>query len=184
MQRIQALDPEAARGKSKQLFTAVQNQLGLLPNMIRTMGNSPAVLSAYLSLSATLGESSIGPILGEQIAITVAEANGCSYCIAAHSFLGQKFGLIDAATIELTRQGRLDGRTQAALNFVKVLADKKGRVSDADMNTLKAVGFDDTAVAEIIAHTVLNIFTNYFNIAANTEVDFPKVELAESATHY
>src|SRR5689334_11549458 len=182
MQRIQALDPGNASGRSRHLFDAVQNQLGLLPNMIRTMGNSPAVLGGYLSLNAALAESSIGPTLGEQIALTTAEANGCSYCIAAHNFLGQKLGLIDAATIEATMKGDVDAKTQAALDFVKILIDKKGSVSAADMNTLKAAGFGDAAIAEIIAHTVLNIFTNYINIAANTAIDFPVISLLNATT--
>ena len=43
MQRLIALDPETTTGKSKELFNAIQSKLGMVPNMMRTMGNSPAV---------------------------------------------------------------------------------------------------------------------------------------------
>lgn len=52
MQRIKALNPDETTGKSKELFNAIQTKLGMVPNMMRTMGNSPAVLNAYLSLVA------------------------------------------------------------------------------------------------------------------------------------
>lgn len=30
----------------------------------------------------------------------------------------------------------------------------------------------------ILAHVVINVFTNYFNMAAHTAIDFPRVEAA------
>lgn len=90
MQRLIALDPETTTGKSKDLFNAIQNKLGMVPNMMRTMGNSPAVLNGYLSLNAALSEGKLGAKLGELIALTIANANSCEYCNAAHSFIGEK----------------------------------------------------------------------------------------------
>ena len=91
MQRITVLDPETTTGKkSKELFNAVQSKLGLVPNMMRTMGNSSAVLNGYLSFGGALGESSIGAKLGGLITLTVANANSCNYCNAAHSYIGEK----------------------------------------------------------------------------------------------
>jgi uncharacterized peroxidase-related enzyme len=182
MQRITALNPDTTTGKSKDLFNAVKTKLGMVPNMMRTMGNSPAVLNGYLSFSGALGESSIGAKLGEQIALTVANVNSCDYCNAAHSFIGEKLIGIDTATIQAAKEGKSsDAKTQAALSFAKTLTAKKGKVSEGDINTLKNATFTDAEIAEIIAHTALNIFTNYFNNAVNVEVDFPKVELVASA---
>lgn len=182
MQRITALNPDTTTGKSKDLFNAVQTKLGMVPNMMRTMGNSPAVLNGYLSFSGALGGSSIGAKLGEQIALTVANANSCDYCNAAHSFIGEKLIGIDTATIQAAKEGKSsDAKTQAALSFAKTLIAKKGKVSEGDINALKNATFTDAEIAEIIAHTALNIFTNYFNNAVNVEVDFPKVELVASA---
>jgi uncharacterized peroxidase-related enzyme len=182
MQRITALNPDTTTGKSKELFNAVQTKLGMVPNMMRTMGNSPAVLSGYLSFSGALGESSIGAKLGEQIALTVANANSCEYCNAAHSFIGEKLVGMDIDSILNAKEGKAaDAKIQAALSFVRTLVIKKGKVNDADVNTLKNAGYNEAATAEIIAHTALNIFTNYFNNATNVLVDFPQVELVETA---
>ena len=182
MQRLTALDPETTTGRSKDLFTAIQGKLGMVPNMMRTMGNSPAVLNGYLSLNAALGEGVLGAKLGELIALTVANANSCAYCNAAHSFIGEKLVHIDARTLADAREGRsADDKIQAALDFARVLVHKRGLVNEADMDALKAAGYTDAGIAEIIAHVSLNLLTNYFNNAANVKVDFPEVELVESA---
>lgn len=182
MQRLTALDPETTTGRSKELFNAIQSKLGMVPNMMRTMGNSPAVLSGYLTLNATLGEGKLGAKLGELIALTVANANSCEYCNAAHSFIGEKLVHIDTHALDDARYGRsADPKIQAALDFSRTIVEKKGMVNDADISSLKNAGYDDAAIAEIIAHVALNIFTNYFNNAAKVLVDFPEVELAETA---
>lgn len=182
MQRIIALNPETTTGKSKELFNAVQGKLGMVPNMMRTMGNSPAVLNGYLSFSGALGESSIGAKLGELIALTVANANNCNYCNAAHSFIGEKLVNIDATSIQLAKEGKSsDVKIQAALTFARTLVAKKGRVDVSDIDSLKNAGYNEAAITEIIAHVALNIFTNYFNNATEVIVDFPSVELIETA---
>lgn len=182
MQRIPALDPATTNGKSKDYFTAIEKQLGMVPNMMRTMGNSPAVLNSYLSLSAALGESSIGASLGELIALAVANVNGCDYCNAAHSYIGEKLVNISPEAIDLGRIGKsADLKTEAALQFAIKLVESKGKISQHDINALKNAGYNDAAIVEIITHTGLNIFTNYFNTAIEVTVDFPKVKLAEPA---
>lgn len=180
MPRLKALDPETTTGKSRDLFDAVQSKLGMVPNMMRTMGNSPAVLNGYLALSGALAEASLGGKLGELIALTVANANSCDYCNAAHSFIGEKLVHIDSKSIADGREGKsTDKRIQAALNFSRILLDKKGLVSDADVTAVKDAGYDDAGIAEIITHVGLNVITNYFNNAAQVTVDFPEVELIE-----
>jgi uncharacterized peroxidase-related enzyme len=182
MQKINALDPATTAGKSKDLFNTIQGKLGMVPNMMRTMGNSPAVLDGYLAFSSALNQSSIGAKLGELIALTVANVNRCEYCNAAHSFIGEKLVGIEPAAIELAKSGKSnDAKTQAALTFAKVLVLKKGNISELDVELLKTAGYNDAAVAEIIAHTSLNIFTNYFNNATGVKVDFPQTNLSTAA---
>jgi uncharacterized peroxidase-related enzyme len=182
MSRLTALNPENTTGKSKDLFTAIQGKLGMVPNMMRTMGNSPAVLNGYLSFNAALGEGTIGNKLGELIALTVANANTCNYCNAAHSFIGEKLVHIDTISIADAREGKsTDAQIQAALGFSRTIVEKRGLVNDADVDALKNAGYNEAGIVEIIAHVSLNILTNYFNNAAKVVVDFPAVELVETA---
>ena len=182
MSRLTALNPETNTGQSKELFIAIRGKLGMVPNMMRTMGNSPAVLNGYLSFNAALAESSIGGKLGELIALTVANANSCEYCNAAHSFIGEKLVHIDSSSIANAREGKsADAKIQAALDFSRTIVEKRGLVTDGDVDTLKNAGYTEGGIAEIIAHVGLNLFTNYFNNAAKVVVDFPAVELVETA---
>jgi len=182
MQRLTALNPETTTGKSKELFNTIQSKLGMVPNMMRTFGNSPAALNGYLSFSAALGTGVLGGKLGELIALTIANINQCAYCNAAHSFIGEKLVHIDQKELADARQGKsADVKIQAALSFSKIIVQKQGLVNDADVNALKTAGYNEAEIAEIISHAGLNILTNYFNNAAKVTVDFPEVDLVETA---
>jgi len=177
MTRLQALDPKETTGRSKELFDGIQSKLGMVPNMMRTMGNSPAVLEGYLNFSDALGKGSLGGKLGELIALAVAESNTCNYCLSAHSFIGEKLVGIDTTTLEMAREGKnKDPKIAAALFFAQTLVEKRGRVSTDDVAAVKAAGYTDGAVGEIVAHVALNVLTNYFNNTADTDIDFPVVE--------
>lgn len=182
MTRLNALNPDNASGKTKELFNAINGKLGMVPNMMRTMGNSSAVLDGYLSLSGALGKGSLGAKLGELIAMTVAEANACNYCLSAHAFIGEKLVGVDVNSIAQAREAKSSQpKIQAALTFALQLVNKKGSVSEADLKAVKAAGYTEGEVAEIVAHVALNIFTNYLNKAANTDIDFPVVTAYETA---
>lgn len=175
MARIKALNPEEATGKTKELFDTVKSKMGMVPNMMRTLGNSPAVLNAYLGFNAELSYSSLGGKLGELIALTVANENGCDYCNAAHSFVGGKMG-ISEQEIDGARNGfSSDTKINAALTLAKEILNKKGAVSNESLENVRAAGFNDTQILEILAQVSLSIFTNYANILSETDIDFPKL---------
>ena len=176
MTRLKALSPDQATGKTKELFNAVQGKVGMVPNMMRTMGNSAAFLEGYLNLSGALGGGTIGAKTGELIALAVAESNSCDYCLSAHTYIGANLVKVDAATLEAARNGNAtDTKTDAILKFAKVVVSKKGKVSNADVDAVKAAGVTEGEVGEIIGHVALNVMTNYFNNTAKTEIDFPVV---------
>src|SRR5687768_10118269 len=177
MTRLKALSPDEVTGKAKEMFTAVNDKFGVVPNMIRTMGNSPALLEAYLNFSAALDRGTLGAKTNKLIALTVAETNQCNYCLSIHSYLGVNLLKIDEVTLEASRSGKAnDPKTQAILIFAKALVIKKGLVNAADVNAVKSTGVTEAQVGEIVGQVALNTLTNYFNNTANTEIDFPLVE--------
>lgn len=175
MTRLQPIDPANAEGKTKEMFNAIQGKLGTIPNMMKTMAQSPAVLEGYLALSGALNGGSIKPKTGELIALAVAESNQCDYCLSVHSFIGENMMKVNPDILLEAREGRsADGKTSAILKLAKDLVDKNGLVDDADVNAAKNAGLSQAEIAETIAHVALNILTNYFNNAAKTELDFPQ----------
>ena len=173
MSRIPAVNPQTAAGRSKELLDAVKQKLGLVPNMTRVMVNSPAVLDGYLGLSGALAKGALPAKVREQLALAVAETNGCDYCLAAHSAVGKAVGLTADQVRDARLGGAVDGKTDALLRFTRRVVDARGKVSDADLAAVRAAGWDDAAVAEVVAHVALNVFTNYFNTVADTDLDFP-----------
>jgi uncharacterized peroxidase-related enzyme len=176
MTRLKALNPEEATGKTKELFNAIQGKLGMVPNMMRTMGNSAALLEGYLNFSGALAHGTLGAKTGELLALAVSETNACDYCLSAHSFIGEKLVHIDTNALNNARNANAaDAKTDAALKFANILVNKKGLVNDEDVNAAKAAGLSEGEIGEIVGHVALNILTNYFNNTAKTVIDFPEV---------
>ena len=175
MTRLKAVDPAVATGKAKELLGAVNAALGITPNMMRTMANSPAVLEGYLNFSGALAKGKLDDKLRELIAITVAQTNSCEYCLSAHTFLGKHAGLNDHEMTVAGQAASDNPKVEAALTLAQQLVIRRGELTDADVSKVRKAGYDDGEISEIVANVALNIFTNYFNHVAQTDVDFPKV---------
>lgn len=181
MSRISTIDPQQVTGKSKQLLDSVQKKLGMTPNLMRAMANSPAALNAYLQFGQALGEGVLSAKTREQIALAVAQANSCEYCLSAHSAVGKMVGLT-ADQIKDARMGSaVDIKENAIVQLATQLVEKRGWLSDEDLASARAAGVNDAEIAEVIANTAQSIYSNYFNHAAETEIDFPAVEPLEVA---
>lgn len=181
MPRITPYPHSAATGERKELMDAVNTQFGAVINMFGTVAHSPAALKSMLGAFGALGEGRLSAALGEQIAVAIANVNACEYCLSAHTVLGKKAG-VAAEALEAARLGRSDDlRTQAAIRFALRVVEKRAHVDDADIDALRATGFDDEEIVEIIAHVALNLFTNYVNVAFGVDVDFPSVKPAREA---
>jgi uncharacterized peroxidase-related enzyme len=176
MSRFEKIDATAATGRTKELLDSVKQKFGMAPNITRVMANSPAVLEGYLSFSGALAGGTLDPQLRERIAIAVASANECDYCLAAHTAAGKMMGLSREELTAAQQAESVGEKESIAMRFATKLVRERGWVDDEDVNSLRQAGFDDGQIVEIIAVTVLNIFTNYFNHVAETEIDFPLIK--------
>ena len=156
---------------------SVEKQLGSVPNLFRVISNSPAALDGYMSLSGALAKGSLPAPTRERIALAVAEINGCSYCLAAHSYLGANLANLDANEIAANRRGRSnDSKADAAVRFAASVAKARGHVSDDEVRAVKLAGYSDAQVVEIVLHVAINTLTNYINDVTQTVLDFPAAE--------
>jgi uncharacterized peroxidase-related enzyme len=181
MSRIQPVDRNTTNDSVRKDFDAVQQQLGTVPNMMRTMAQSPAALTAYLAFGGALRRGRLPLPLQEQIALAVAESNSCDYCLSAHTALGRRSGLSDEQLTAAREARASDARANAALQFARAVVERRGDIRDQELASVRAAGFTDGDIAEIIAHVALNVFTNYFNRTARTEIDFPVVAARQVA---
>ena len=173
---------EASPAASRPLLEAVKQQLGIAPNLFRMVSNSPAALEGYLGLSGALGKGALPAATRERIALAVAEINGCDYCLSAHTYLGKHLAKLDDAEITANRSGRSnDPKADAAVKFAAAVASERGHISATDFSAIKAAGYDDAQVIEIVQHVALNVWTNYINTVAQTDIDFPVVNVRKAA---
>jgi uncharacterized peroxidase-related enzyme len=167
---------EASPSKAQPSLQAVKKQLGMVPNLFRLVGNSPAALEGYLGLNGALAKGELEAPTRERIALAVAEINGCNYCLSAHSYLGKNLAKLSDAEIAANRDGgSTDPKADAAVRFAVRLVHARGHISDADIQAVRQAGYSDAQLIEIVLHVALNTLTNYVNEVAKTEIDFPAV---------
>jgi uncharacterized peroxidase-related enzyme len=170
--------PPAARP----ILDVVNTQLGVVPNMFRLIANSPQTLEGFFGLSSALGKGTLTVATRNRIALLVAEANGCDYCLSAHSYLGKNLAKLDDAEMMANRSGTShDPKADAAVRFAAKLVRERGHVAETDVLAVKTAGYSDSQVLEIIGHVALNTFTNYVNEALKTDIDFPIVTAGRPA---
>src|SRR5579872_55772 len=123
---------------SRPLLEAVEKQLGVVPNLFRLVGNSPAGLEGFLGLMGALSKGQLEAATRTRIALAVAEINRCDYCLSAHTYLGRNLAKLSDAEMAANRDGgSTDPRAAVAVRFAKEIVRTRGNVSDADVNAVK-----------------------------------------------
>lgn len=160
--------PETAR-----LFDAIRTKIGMVPNLYRVAGARPAVLSALLGLGEALSRGRFDARTREAIALAVAGANACDYCASAHAAIATGLKVAEA-DIARHLEGRAeDPRLAAILTLAVRIVETRGLLGDGEIDAARAAGLDDGDIAEVVGHVTHNLFTNYLNHVAGTEIDFP-----------
>ncbi|WP_455360267.1 carboxymuconolactone decarboxylase family protein [Streptomyces sp. SYSU K21746] len=170
------VEPATATGKAAELLADVQKTFGLTPNMTKVMANSPALLKGYLDLSGALVGGVLSAPVRERLAVATAEYNGCAYCLSAHTYIGANIAKIDAVELEAARDAKAaDPHTAALLTLSNAIARRRGQVDDAALQAARDAGATDAEIGEVVGHLALNVLTNYFNILAKVDNDWPVV---------
>lgn len=172
MSTIQPVSIESTDAATRERLESVRASLGVVPNAFAAIANSPAALKGYLAFSGALGEGVLAPHFRTQLALAVAQANSCEYCQAAFSAIGSLSGL-SPHEVQAARAAHAESaKTDVGLKFARALVVQDGAVSPSAVALVKAAGFSDEEVVEIVAHVAANTFLNYLNLVAGTSLDF------------
>jgi uncharacterized peroxidase-related enzyme len=176
------VDPTTATGHAAELLADVQRTLGLTPNMTKVMATSPALLQGYLALSGALSGGVLSAAVGERLAIATAEYNGCEYCLSAHTYIGANVAKVDTEELEAARDAKAsDPHIAALLALSDAIVRGRGTVDDAVVRAARDLGATDAEIGEVVGHIALNVLTNYFNILAEVDNDWPAVASRHAA---
>ncbi len=166
MARIEPIEMDTTTGKAKELLEELASRGGDPGPMVRAMANAPALLRGYIDLNRAMKRSHIDRRISERIALAVQEWLGCDYCLAAHTAAAQNLGLSEL-DIELARQGTAtDPRIAALVAFGQQVAAAPGEVADEQVDELRAHGYTDEQIAEVVGLVALQLLTGAFNLVA------------------
>lgn len=183
MARLTIPTKETAPAKAQPILENYEKALGMIPNFFALIAQSPDALKAVADMHAALGKS-LGHKTRERIHVMTAEVNGCNYCLSAHTYLGAKLQGLTREDMELNREGHsTDSQADAALQFAYKIATSRGHIEDADVEAVRAAGYTDTQIVDIVAETAFSFITNLFNNTFKTDIDstFPALQTKKAA---
>jgi len=163
---------ESAPEGAHEIIDFYQEKFGFVANIIGIMSESPAATKGYAATYGLLSETDFTPAEQQLIFLAVSRANGCHYCVAAHSTVGKMVGL-DEGAIHAVRDGRpvLDPKLAAIAEFAIKVVDKRGHVSAQDIETFITAGHTKAQILEILLGAATKTISNYMNHIAATPLD-------------
>ena len=180
MKTLKPLTLEEANENSRAIFTGIKSKIGMLPNLYATMGTSDKLLSGFLAFQETIKSGEFTAKEYEAIALATSQANGCAYCLSAHTAIGKMNGFTEEETLELRTNTISDTKLNALVTVASQLITLKGHpTEEAILNFLEA-GYSKAAFAELIAAVALTTITNNVYHNGGFEIDFPKAQNIET----
>jgi uncharacterized peroxidase-related enzyme len=169
MPRIEPIEIDEASGNAKELLDELATRGGKPGPMMRAMANAPALLRGYLDLNRAMKRTHLDRRIVECINLAVHEWLGCEYCLVAHTRAARQLGLTDA-DIELARQGTAtDPKVAAMVAYGQQVIVAPGEVTDAQIDELRAHGYTDEQIAEVVGLVSLQLLTGGLNLVAGIE---------------
>jgi uncharacterized peroxidase-related enzyme len=171
---LPALDAAHAEPPARTRLEEARTGLGFVPNMYAVMANSPGLLDTYVHGYGRFRErSGFTPAEQEVVFLAISRENGCTYCVAAHSFLADKMSGVPAAVTDAIRDGEPvpDTRLAALHAFTRTLVATRGLPSRGDVAAFLAAGYGERQILEIVLAIAVKTLSNYANHLFHTSVD-------------
>ena len=159
---------------SATIMTNTKSKLGFVPNMYGLMANNDALLEGYTSTyNSFRANSGFSPQEQEVVFLSVAFENNCEYCVAAHSFVGDKKTNVPIKVTDAIRNNTdvPDAKLKALSLFTRAMTVKRGNPSQEDLDAFLDAGYTQNHILGVIAGIGTKTMSNYFNHIAQTPVD-------------
>lgn len=165
---------ESAPEGSKPALKQLQAAFGVLPNIVGKMATSPVLINSLVGLFGIVHGGSFSEAQLQIILLTDAVTNASAWAVAFHTALALKEG-IDPADVRAIREGHLpkDEKFAALSALARAMIEKRGRLSEYDIDRFLAVGFGKDHLLEVIAAVAASTITNYTASITQPPVDTP-----------
>ena len=157
-----------------EILSNTQKGLGFVPNMYAEMSNSETLIGAYTSAYNYLRKSSILSMKEQEVVLlSVSQLNECNYCMAAHSFVGEKMSGLSEEELQTIRKGDKlqDSKLAALQQFTVKMMQKRGWIDQHDLEVFIESGYTKKHVLDVIAAIGIKTMSNYFNHLNQTNLD-------------
>lgn len=174
MARLTVNTLETAPEKAKERMEMVQKANGFIPNLIGVLANSPQALEMYQEVGKINSKSSLTPEEIEVVQITAAAHNGCDFCVAGHTKIGTlKLKMPENVLNALRARTTIEdnAKYQALAQFTMQLIDKRGKVSDEELAAIKAAGYSEQNILDVVLGVALATLCNYANNVAQNDIN-------------
>jgi len=179
MKTLKPLKLEEANDNSQAIFKAVKSKIGMVPNLYATMGVSDKLLGGFLAFTETLKSGEFTGKEYEAIALATSQANGCAYCLSAHTAIGKMNGFTEQETLDIRDNSIADTKLNVLVTLASELVNQKGHPTELTVDNFFEAGYNETAFAEVIAIVALTTITNNVYHNGGFEIDFPKAQKME-----
>ncbi|MCH7945230.1 MAG: carboxymuconolactone decarboxylase family protein [Armatimonadetes bacterium] len=168
----QVHDTASAREGVREILEGAQKQLGFVPNLYGVFAEAPAALTAYSQLGELFGSTSLSPIEQNVVLLSVSAANGCDYCMAAHTAIANMAN-VPQDVIEALRSGKpiADPKLQALRAFTQDMTLSRGRPNQESLEAFSSAGYTRRNALEVNLGITMKTLSNYTNHLAETPLD-------------
>ncbi|MYS20643.1 uncharacterized peroxidase-related enzyme [Streptomyces sp. DvalAA-14] len=182
MPRIPVHTTGDAPAGSRDNLLRLEKRFGRVLNIHGGMAHSPVVLETYAAMNAAIAErGTFDARTREAIALAVGAVDQCAYCQSAHTMSAKAAGFTEEETVAIRRgDADVESELAALLQVAREIAGEVGEVRDDTWDKALAAGWSDTELTEVFAHVAMNVYTNYFNHLARTDLDVPAAPALDS----
>lgn len=175
MARIPVHTVDSAPEAGQETLRRLEKRFGRVLNIHGGMARSPLVLAAYAAIQAAIAEhGTFDARTREAIALAVGAVDACAYCQSAHTVSGKAAGFTEEETVAIRRgEAAGDSKLTALVQVAREIAGEVGNASDESWDKAVAEGWTEVELAELFTHVAVNLYTNYFNHYARTDLDVP-----------
>ncbi|OEJ99951.1 carboxymuconolactone decarboxylase family protein [Roseivirga misakiensis] len=165
--------------EAQAIFDNLKKQVGMVPNLYATIGQSANALSSFLAFQGAQAKGTFNAKEREAVYLAVSQINGCDYCQAAHTALGKMNGFTEEETISLRKGESDNARLDAIVKLAQDITENRGRASEETVEAFFAQGFDNAALIDLIALVADKTLANYVHNLTQIAIDFPVAQPIE-----
>jgi AhpD family alkylhydroperoxidase len=154
--------PESAPEAAADALRTLQASVGVIPNLAAAMAESPALVTAFLTLRELYAKTGFSPAEVQVLSLTAAYENQCAYCMAFHTAMALKDD-VPRDDVDALRRGAApaEPRLAALSRFARVMVQNRGRVDRESVDAFLAAGYSKRQALDVVMGMAFSLMANY-----------------------